>query len=670
MNNQYKTKKELIKELEELKQAHDALKVSYKEHINKRKIMEDVLNLSERNYHLLAQNSSDVTWTLDNEFRFTYISPSIYQLRGLTSEEAMCESIQDTMTPHSLELVHKAILKDEENKRVKNYLPARLVVEQYHKNGYLIWVEISIQPMINDLGEKIGYIGNSRKITHQKVIEKESKEAVDRLDALLTNVPIGLYVFWIRANGHMEFEYVSDRWCDILQISREEALADISLVNKHIHEDEIENFLLLNEEAARERKKFVWEGRFTNTGENRWLRIESIPIAFNNGDTQWYGIHQEITERKQAEKALRQSEEKFRSLTNTAKVVISITTEASGTKYLYVNDEWHRVFGYSKEEVQNLKPIDLVAPECRQLVMDNAAKRIEGKQVKANYELKVITKSGAFKYLDFSSTIINFDNKTAFLTTAVDISKRKQAEEALRESETKLSELNAQKDKFFSIIAHDLKSPFNSIMGFSELLIEHINRKDYHGIDKYAKIISQSSQLAMDLLINLLDWSRVKTDKMKSNPENLDLADLIEENKILYDTIACQKAITLKKVLPHELSVFADRPMINTVIRNLISNAIKFTKESGVVKISAEKRTNEIFISVSDNGIGIAPERLKKLFRIDEYDSTLGTKNEKGTGLGLILCKEFVENHGGKIWAESEVEKGSTFYFTLSCNSN
>jgi signal transduction histidine kinase len=197
--------------------------------------------------------------------------------------------------------------------------------------------------------------------------------------------------------------------------------------------------------------------------------------------------------------------------------------------------------------------------------------------------------------------------------------------------------------------------------------MEQINEKDYQGIDKYAKIIEQSSKRAMDLLTNLLEWSQAQTGRMEFNPEYFNLVDLIGENKKLFDVIASQKAITIKKVLPNEISAFADKSMINTVLRNLITNSIKFTKEGGEVKISAEKRTKEILISVSDNGIGLVPERLEKLFRIDKNDSTPGTNNEKGTGLGLILCKEFVENHGGKIWAESEEGKGSTFYFTLPC---
>jgi len=241
----------------------------------------------------------------------------------------------------------------------------------------------------------------------------------------------------------------------------------------------------------------------------------------------------------------------------------------------------------------------------------------------------------------------------------------KQRTSTIAEQKEKLEIANSTKDKFFGIIAHDLKSPFNSIMGFSELLTDQIKEKDYEGIEKYARIIGQSSQRAMDLLMNLLEWSRSQTGRMEFNPENFELVDLIIENKVLFDEIATQKAITIKKVLPHDLVVFADKPMISTVLRNLISNAIKFTRQDGEIIISAEKRSNEILVSVCDNGVGISTRRIDNLFRLDKSESTTGTAKEQGTGLGLILCKEFIEKHGGKIWVESEEGKGSTFYFTL-----
>ena len=239
----------------------------------------------------------------------------------------------------------------------------------------------------------------------------------------------------------------------------------------------------------------------------------------------------------------------------------------------------------------------------------------------------------------------------------------------IKESEIKLRELNATKDKFFSIIGHDLKSPFNSIIGFSNLLVEQIKNKDIEGIDKYANIVLKSSNKAMDLLLNLMEWSRSQTGRLEFNPEYFDLVSCINKIILLYVEISGQKSITIKNILPYKAFVFADNAMISTVLRNLISNAIKFTMPGGKIIVSAIEKQNEIIFSVSDNGVGISKNSIEKLFRIDQSFSTTGTNEETGTGLGLILCKEFVEKHNGKIWVESEEKKGSTFYFTLPYNT-
>jgi signal transduction histidine kinase/CheY-like chemotaxis protein len=239
----------------------------------------------------------------------------------------------------------------------------------------------------------------------------------------------------------------------------------------------------------------------------------------------------------------------------------------------------------------------------------------------------------------------------------------------INESEIKLRELNDSKDKFFSIIAHDLKSPFNSIISFCGLLVEQVKNKDIEGINEYANIVIKSSNKAMDLLMNLMEWSRSQTGRMEFNPEYFDLVTCINKTIQFYADIAIQKTITIKNILPHQASVFADKEMISTVLRNLISNAIKFTMPGGMIVVSANEKQNEIIFSVSDNGAGISKNSIKKLFQIDQSYSTRGTKGETGTGLGLIICKEFVEKHKGKIWAESEEKIGSTFYFSLPYNA-
>ena len=249
--------------------------------------------------------------------------------------------------------------------------------------------------------------------------------------------------------------------------------------------------------------------------------------------------------------------------------------------------------------------------------------------------------------------------------TFINISKRKKAELALKESEIQLRELNATKDKFFSIIAHDLKSPFNAIVGFSEILVEQIREKDYAGIEEYAGYIHTSSLRAMSLLSNLLEWSRTQIGRMNYTPEKIGLQAIINEAIELLTDSAKQKGITILSTIPENLIVFADKTMISTVLRNLVSNAIKFTNSGGHINFTAQQIDDELLVSVADNGVGIRKESLPSLFLIEESKSTSGTEKETGTGLGLILCKEFIEKHGGRIWVESEEGVGSTFKFTL-----
>lgn len=237
--------------------------------------------------------------------------------------------------------------------------------------------------------------------------------------------------------------------------------------------------------------------------------------------------------------------------------------------------------------------------------------------------------------------------------------------ESLTEKEANLRELNATKDKFFSIITHDLKSPFNGILGFSEILTEQLSKKDYDGIEEYGSIIHQSSQKAMNLLTNLIEWSRAQSGRMDFNPEYVEISSLLNEIYEISNVSALEKSIRLTKEVPRHVSVLLDKEMISSVIRNLISNAIKFTHPGGEVVIRAELLDRELQIFVKDNGVGIGSQYIDKLFRIDEAYSAKGTNNESGTGLGLLLCKEFIEKHKGKIWVESAPDKGSTFYFTI-----
>lgn len=228
-----------------------------------------------------------------------------------------------------------------------------------------------------------------------------------------------------------------------------------------------------------------------------------------------------------------------------------------------------------------------------------------------------------------------------------------------------LKELNATKDKLFSIIAHDLRSPFSAILGFSELMIYEIENKDFTKIEFFNKIIYTSTQQTFNLLNNLLQWSRIQTGSLKFNSEVLNLDKIIMNTVNLLKANFDEKEIEFTKIIDAKLTLKADAFMFETVIRNLLSNAIKYTSNNGKVSIKVVETKREVQISIKDTGVGISLKNIKKLFKIESSFSTEGTNNEKGTGLGLMLCKEFIERHNGEIWVESEENKGSNFIFTI-----
>jgi ligand-binding sensor domain-containing protein/signal transduction histidine kinase len=239
------------------------------------------------------------------------------------------------------------------------------------------------------------------------------------------------------------------------------------------------------------------------------------------------------------------------------------------------------------------------------------------------------------------------------------------ANEALRESEKNLMELNATKDKFFSIISHDLKNPFSSLLSISELMVENFDdaKKEDHRAG-FVKI-NQSVKHLLDLLENLLTWSRSQRGKIKYDPVRFNLTNLIQENMNLHKLFAEKKGIMLLSPEQNEIFAYGDRDMINSVIRNLMTNAVKFTERDRKVEVRVETREHDVEVSIVDEGIGISKENLGKLFRIDEKFKSTGTAGEKGTGLGLIICREFVEKNGGAITVQSEEGQGTTFSFTI-----
>jgi len=320
-----------------------------------------------------------------------------------------------------------------------------------------------------------------------------------------------------------------------------------------------------------------------------------------------------------------------------------------------VNKSFCDLFGYSKNELIGMPAWNLAKPELQTEVREGFLKRL---QLNDNSPIETICirKNGEMFLSEISISFLSDSTQNFGIVRNIS---------EIRKKEKELQELNALKDIFFNIIAHDLKQPFNSLVGFSEILLKNLNRYDVEKIEKQIKIIHKISHQTHNLLNDLLLWSKSQSNKINFHPEPLNFIKIVTE---IIESLSYQvqnKNIDIKYFELQETFIKADLNMFKTILRNLISNAVKFTKENGKINIFAEHNQTETVITISDNGTGIDKNTQKRLWDLIHNYTTTGTQGEKGTGLGLIICKELVEKQGGKIWVESELGKGSDFKFTI-----
>ncbi len=327
------------------------------------------------------------------------------------------------------------------------------------------------------------------------------------------------------------------------------------------------------------------------------------------------------------------------------------------------------VFGYTKCEVkekgwQNLLPIEDYKKKTE--VLSNL---LQGKISSYSLEQRVIRKNGELAWvLSSGSLVTNNRGKVKIVGTLTDITERKFAEEKLRRYSEELIKSNSAKDKLFSIISHDLRNPFNSLLGFSDMLANNIEDFTELEIKDSAKTLHKTATNLFNLLSNLLEWSRLQTGNFTSEKTEFSLDVILNHVLSSYADTFESKNLKLIKENESDLNIFADQNMIEASIRNIITNAIKFTKSGGTIKAGCRANDKNAEIYVKDNGVGISKEDQNRLFKIEQLYSSEGTNNEKGTGFGLLLCKEFVEKNGGTIKFESEKDKGSIFIISLPLN--
>lgn len=503
-----------------------------------------------------------------------------------------------------------------------------------------------------------------KEIRDHKIVQEFLTESRETYRLLTENMKD---VFWILDTDTFYFTYVSPSIEKLRGYTPEEVLL------KPFSEaltPEVSQIVI--ERIKKEKAKFL-----LNTDKEEFY-TEILEQPSKNGSTVWaevvskyhinpktnkveiHGVSRDITERRKVEMEYRK---------------LSVATEQSPSSIVitdlngvieYSNPKFSEVTGYTREEVYGKNPRVLKSGRTPKDEYKNLWDTIKSGNVwRGEFENRKKNGDVYYEFAVIAPIKDEKDNITHYLAVKEDVTERKIVENALKESEEKLKELNSTKDKFFSIIAHDLINPLGSFKGMTQLLSESYDDFEEEERMSFLHAMRTSSENIYKLLENLLQWSQSQRGTLRVIRKNFDLRLLIKNNIELSKHTADSKNITLLNHVENSVIVNADANLINTVVRNLISNAIKFTPQNGNVIISAKSDEKMTTVSVQDSGIGMSNAVMDKLFRIDQNISMLGTSKEKGTGLGLILCKEFIEKHGGNIWVESSEGSGSTFIFTI-----
>ncbi|MGE5804343.1 MAG: PAS domain S-box protein [Ignavibacteria bacterium] len=643
--------------------------------------MEKKLKESEHWLNAALQSIGDALIATDTTGIIKIINPIAEEITGWQSEDAIGLNIHD---------VFKVKNEDDEN-LIENPVEISLKNDSISgetnkllisKTGLILNIDYSSAPIKNESGKTSGFVFVFRDVIERvkckKLIENQKKFLKQIIDSDPNYISV--------KNSEGMFELANKAAAAALGTTTEEIIGKFD--SEYFDSKEIENQRAMEKKVINSQEEvFIPEEKFIDSkGKIHLLETFKSAVESRNGKEKLVlTVASDVTQLKFTERALRASEERIKTLLEAIPDIVLRCNECG------ILLDYHA----QARDILLRKTGDVIGKNIFEIFEHDFAEKIFSfsKKASSSGEIQIFDYESGDEFPSIYQVRIFSNAKYEFITILRDITKIKLAEneshnylkelqvnknileqkaadltelnKKLNQSEQELIALNAAKDKFFSIIAHDLRSPFNSLLGITECLYNEIDYVSKEEIKSILMDIHKSAKSTFNLLENLLQWAAIKTKKIIYDPKILELDKLIPGIAELYSGIASNKEINLSSNINPAVTAYGDYNMISFILRNLISNAVKFTKPGGTINVSALEEKKYVKISVYDSGVGMTAEKILELFKLDKNISTPGTCNEKGSGLGLILCREFIEINKGKITVQSKIGEGSIFSFTL-----
>jgi PAS domain S-box-containing protein len=642
MNKNIKTKKELIAELDNLKRENETLE---KERLLLRTVIDNI---------------PDSIYCKDIDGRKTLANVMELRISGATSESEILGKTDFDFYPKE---IAEGFYADDQFV-IKSGQPV-INREEYliDENGQKLWLLTSKLPFKDKEGNIIGIVGIGRNITIRKRAELALSESEVKLNVILQSTADGILA--VDAQGKVI--KTNDRFAQLWKIPQ-----GLIVQNDDMAILDFASEQLIDPDEFISKVKKLYNSKDVDLDllhfkDGRIFERYSEPLVMGDLLIGRVWSFRDITAKKIVEEELRNQQLLLRTVIDNIPDSI-YCKDTAGRKTLANVMELRLLGAESEVEILGKTDFDFYPKEIAEGFIADDQLVISTGQPVLDREEYLLDESGQKQWLLTSKLPLNDKegNIIGIVGIGHNITDRINAEEEIKKQNEELSKINAEKDKFFSIIAHDLKSPFQGLLGLTELMLLADEDFTKEELLQYGKDLFKTASNVYKLLENLLQWAMMRKGSVDFTPKVLPISVCVEQNIEVLKQRAAQKGITLINDVSSNESVYADEKMVDTILRNLLSNAVKFTKRNGEVIVRAININSEIVeVSVSDTGIGISEKNVNRLFKIEEKVGSKGTEGEESTGIGLLLCKDFVEKNGGNIWVESVEGAGSTFHFTL-----